>query len=148
MQEVVNDPIRLLQAVIEEQAKDCTFEGFALNIATQGTIAFRRYRDSPPAGSTVSIRVTGAGGGTENILFLEGGEQGPNAQAGLVYATFWLEKVMPESGGHFMQLQYAQMAVLNFPVYELLHQKKAGSKGRPVLLGWPHVSVATLRKAF
>ena len=148
MQEVVNDPIRLLQAVIEEQAKDCTFEGFALNIATQDTIAFRRHRDSPPAGSTVSIRVTGAGGGTENILFLEGGEQGPNAQAGLVYATFWLEKVMPESGGHFMQLQYAQMAVLNFPVYELLHQKEPGGKGRPVLLGWPHVSVATLRKVF
>lgn len=148
MQEVVNDPIRLLQAVIEEQAKDCTFEGFALNIATQDTIAFRRHRDSPPAGSTASIRVTGAGGGTKNILFLEGAEQGPNAQAGLVYATFWLEKVMPESGGHFMQLQYAQMAVLNFPVYELLHQKEAGGKGRPVLLGWPHVSVATLRKAF
>ena len=147
MQEVVNDPIRLLQAVIEEQAKDCTFEGFALNIATQDTIAFRRHRDSPPAGSTVSIRVTGAGGGVENILFLEGGEHGPNAKAGPVYATFWLEKVMPESGGHFMQLQYAQMAVLNFPVYDLLHQKEAG-KGRPVLLGWPHVSVATLRKAF
>ena len=148
MQEVVNDPMRLLQAVIEEQAKDCTFEGFVLNIATKDTIAFRRHRDSTPAGSTVSIRVTGAGGGTENILFLEGGEQGPNAQAGLVYATFWLEKVMPESGGDFMQLQYAQMAVLNFPVYELLHQKQAAGKGRPVLLGWPHVSVATLRKAF
>jgi hypothetical protein len=148
MQEVVNDPIRLLQAVIEEQAKDCTFEGFALNIATQDTIAFRRHRDSPPAGSTVSIRVTGAGGGAENILFLEGGEQGPNARAGLVYATFWLEKVMPESGAHFMQLQYAQMAVLNFPVYELLHQEKADGRDRPVLLGWPHVSVATLRKAF
>ena len=147
MQEVVNDPIRLLQAVIEEQAKDCTFEGFALNIATQDTIAFRRHRDSPPAGSTVSIRVTGAGGGVENILFLEGGKQGPNAKAGLVYATFWLEKVMPESGIPFMQLPYAQMAVLNFPVYDLLHQKEAG-KGRPVLLGWPHVSVATLRKAF
>ena len=147
MQEVVNDPIRLLQAVIEEQAKDCTFEGFALNIATQDTIAFRRHRDSPPAGSTVSIRVTGAGGGVDNILFLEGGEHGPNAKAGLVYATFWLEKVMPESGIPFMQLQYAQMAVLNFPVYDLLHQKEAG-KGRPVLLGWPHVSVATLRKAF
>ena len=147
MQDVINDPIRLLQAVIEEQAKDCTFEGFALNMATQDTIAFRTHRNSPPAGSTVSIRVTGAGGGVENIRFLEGGEQGPNAKAGLMYATFWLEKVMPESGDHFMQLQYAQMAVLNFPVYDLLHQKEAG-KGRPVLLGWPHVSVATLRKAF
>ena len=105
--------------------------------------------DSPPTGPTVQHPGDRRGGGTENILFLEGGErEGPNAQAGLVYATFWLEKVMPESGDHFMQLQYAQMAVLNFPVYELLHQEEAGGKGRPVLLGWPHVSVATLRKAF
>ena len=148
MQEVVNDPIRLLQAVIEEQAKDCTFEGFALNIATQDTIAFRRHRDSPPAGSTVSIRVTGAGGGVENILFLEGGEHGPNAKAGPVYATFWLEKVMPESGGHFMQLQYAQMAVLSFPIYTLLHPQKGDAPARLEELGWPHISVATLRKAF
>jgi hypothetical protein len=149
MQRVINDPIRLLRAVIEEQQDlGCTFEGCALNIATRDTVAFCRHPNSPGTGHTVDVRVTGAGGGTENILFLEGGEQGPNAQAGLVYATFWLEKVMPESGDHFMQLQYAQMAVLNFPVYKLLHQKEAGSSGRPVILGWPHVSVATLRKAF
>ena len=55
---------------------------------------------------------------------------------------------MPESGGHFMQLQYAQMAVLNFPVYKLLHPEGEGTPRRLVTLGWPHVSVATLRKAF
>jgi len=147
MQEVINDPIRLLQAVIEEQAEDCTFEGVALNIATRDTVVFRRDPDSPPAGPTASIRVTGAAGGTENIRFLDGGDQGPNARAGLVYSTFWLEKVMPESGGHFMQLQYAQMAVLEFGVYALLHPPN-GPPGKLVKLGWPHISVATLRKAF
>jgi hypothetical protein len=149
MQRVINDPIRLLRAVIEEQQDlGCTFEGCVLNIATRDTIAFRKHRNSPPDGPTVSLGVTGAAGGTENIPFLEGGEQGPNAQAGLVYATFWIEKVTPGSGGQFMQLQYAQMAVLNFPVYKLLHPEQAGTPARRVTLGWPHISVATLRKAF
>jgi len=151
MQDVINDPIRLLQEVIKAQVNDCTFEGFALNIATQNTVTFRVHPDSP-TGPTVNIRVPGAAGGIENILFLEGGEPtgalGPNARTGLVYATFWLEKVMPKSGGPFMQLQYAQMTVLNFSVYTLLHPQQGGTPGRLVTLGWPHVSVATLRKAF
>jgi hypothetical protein len=149
MQVVINDPIRLLQAVIEKQfADDCTFEGFALNIATQATVTFRVHPNSPPAGPTINIRVPGAAGGIENIPFLEGGAQGPNAAAGLVYATFWIEKVMPKSGGYFMQLQYAQMAVLNFSVYKLLHPEGMGTPRRLVTLGWPHISIATLRKAF
>jgi hypothetical protein len=43
-----------------------------------------------------------------------------------------------------MQLQYAQMVVLDFPIFHLLH------KSPPVYvnLGWPHISVATLRKSF
>lgn len=149
-QKVINDPIRLLRAVIKEQQQDlgCTFEGCVLNIATRDTIAFRKHRNSPPDGPTVSLGVTGAAGGTENIPFLEGGGQGANAQAGLVYATFWIEKVRPGSGGQFMQLQYAQMAVLNFPVYKLLHPEQACTPVRRVTLGWPHISVATLRKAF
>jgi hypothetical protein len=150
MQHVVNDPIRLLQAVIErEKREDCTFEGFALNIATRSRVAFRLKKNSPMAGPTVNIRVTGGAGGIENILFLEGGEppgaQGPNAQVGLVYATFWIEKVMPKYGPHFMQLQYAQMAVLNFRIFTLLNRPKGDL---PVMLGWPHISVATLRKDF
>jgi hypothetical protein len=150
MQHVINDPIRLLQAVIERQKReDCTFEGFALNIATQSRVAFRLKKNSPRTGPTVNIRVTGGAGGIENILFLEGGEppgaQGPNARVRLVYATVWIEKVMPKDGPHFMQLQYAQMAVLNFPIYTLLNRPKGDA---PVMLGWPHISIATLRKAF
>jgi hypothetical protein len=150
IQHVINDPIRLLQAVIEQQKhEDCTFEGFALNMATQSTVTFRLKKDSPLAGPTINIRVTGGAGGIENILFLEGGEpQGPNAKAGLVYATFWIEKVMPKYGPHFMQLQYAQMTVLNFPIFTLLNRPKGHLPARLVILGWPHISIATLRKAF
>lgn len=149
MQDVINDPIRLLQAVIEKQkADECTFEGSALNIATQAPVVFRVNPDSPPAGPTLNIWADGAAGGIENILFLEGGEPtgalGPNARAGLFYATIWIEKVTPKSGAPFTQLQYAQMAVLNFAVYKLLAPPDDGAP--PRLLGWPHVSVATLRK--
>ena len=45
-------------------------------------------------------------------------------------ATFWIEKVKkPHTNGHFLQLQYSQIVMLDF-------------NG----LRWPHVSVATLRK--
>ena len=78
------------------------------------------------------------------ILFLEGGEpvgaKGPNADTALVYATFWIEKVMHEHHRPFMQLQYAQMVILDFPIFTLLP--------KVVNLGWPHISVATLRKTF
>jgi hypothetical protein len=39
-----------------------------------------------------------------------------------------------------MQLQYAQMVILDFPI--LLALPKV------VTIGWPHISVATLRKTF
>jgi hypothetical protein len=152
MQDVINDPIRLLQAVISRQVDSGhTFEGVVLNIATQAVVTFRVNPDSPPTGPTVDIAVAAGAGGIENIVFLEGGEptgaQGPNAQTGLVYATFWIEKVTPKSGREFMQLQYAQMTVLNFPIFKLLHPAPGGQP-RLVNLGWPHISIATLRKAF
>jgi hypothetical protein len=144
MQDVINDPARLLQAVISEQvASGHTFQGVALNIATQANVTFLVNPDSPK-GPATTVGVTDGAGGIENIPFLEGGEptgvKGPNAQTALVYATFWIEKVTPKVGRSFMQLQYAQMTVLNFPILTLLPTV--------VLLGWPHVSVATLRKAF
>jgi len=152
MQDVINDPIRLLQAAIRKQVSDgSTFQGVALNIATQATVTFRLHRDSSSTDPTVNVQVTSGAGRIGNILFLEGGEpagaKGPNAQTGLVYATFWIEKVTPKHGLHFMQLQYAQMAVLNFPIFKLLNPPEGGS-GKLVTLGWPHISIATLRKAF
>jgi hypothetical protein len=62
--------------------------------------------------------------GTANTFFL-----GPNASADMVTATFWIETVKKPGGGHFLQLQYTQLVILDF-------------NG----LSWPHVSVATLRK--
>jgi hypothetical protein len=144
MQSVINDPASLLQATISQQVDaGYTFDTVALNIATQPSVTFLTDPDSPQ-GPTASVAVTDGAGGIENTVFLEGGEptgaKGPNAQTSLVYATFWIEQVTPKSGRPFTQLQYAQMTVLNFPILTLLP--------RVILIGWPHVSVATLRKAF
>jgi hypothetical protein len=144
MQDVINDPITLLQAVINNQvAKGHTFEGTVLNIATQKQLTYLT-QPNQPGGPTVPVNVPDGAGGIENILFLEGGEprgpKGPNAQTAQVYATFWIEKVRHADREPFMQLQYAQMTVLNFPILKLL----------PTVanLGWPHITVATLTKAF
>jgi hypothetical protein len=151
MQEVVNDPIKLLQKVIETQrGEGCTFEGTALNIATQALITFFDNPNSKagpgqPAPLTTAVEVGAEAGGIENIPFLRGGEpvgaKGSNALSATVYATFWIEKVSRPGHPTFMQLQYAQMTLLNFPILKVLPEKL-------VDLSWPHVSVATLRRTF
>jgi hypothetical protein len=146
MQDVVNDPILLLQAVVKSQvAEGYTFEGAALNITTEPTITFLTMVDDP-TGPSRPVTVTDGAGGLANSLFLEGASQqdvvgavGPNALTSLVYATFWIEKVSHPDRDPFMQLQYAQMTVLNFNILNV---------SPPALLGWPHVSVSTLRKSF
>ena len=143
MQDVVNDPILILQAIIQKQVEEGhSFEGVALNIATQSPITFLTQKNDP-GGPSTAVPVTDGAGGIENILFLEGGDptgtKGPNAFTSLVYATFWIEKVTPPGRDHFMQLQYAQMTILNFGILN--------APGAPIL-GWPHISVATLRKSF
>jgi hypothetical protein len=145
MQDVINDPIRLLQEVVQRQLdQGHTFEGTVINIATQAKITFFTKPNSKTGDPTSVVDLSNGGGGIENILFLEGGEpvgaKGPNADAALVYATFWIEKIMHKERPPFMQLQYAQMVVLNFPIFTLLP--------KVINLGWPHVSVATLRKTF
>jgi len=146
MQDVVNDPIKLLQAVINKQKADGhTFQGTVLNIATQASITFFKNANSHAGDPTVVVNPTNGAGGIENILFLEGGEpvgpKGANAGTALVYATFWIETVKHKLRPSFMQLQYAQMVILNFEILKLL-------PGTVVNLGWPHISVATLRKTF
>jgi hypothetical protein len=145
MQDVVNDPILILQSIIQKQvAEGHSFEGVALNIATQPSITFLT-KPNDPTGPSAPVNVIDGAGGIENILFLEGveppvpGAKGPNAQTSLVYATFWIEKVSHPDRDPFMQLQYAQMTILNFGILN--------APGAPIL-GWPHISVATLRKSF
>jgi hypothetical protein len=155
-QAMVNDPINLLQDDIKELVDlGYTFEGTVLNIATQSTVDFLTVANSGAGGAKVPITLPAFGGGIENIQFLLGETVNipgqpqpvpePNAQTSLVYATFWIETVTNTNSGHsFMQLQYAQMVVLNFPIRHLLNQNP------PVYvnLGWPHITVATLRKDF
>lgn len=146
MQDVVNDPIKLLQAVINKQvAAGNTFEGVALNIATQSQITFFKNVNSHAGDPTTVVRPLDGSGGIENILFLEGGEPvgpvGPNANTSLVYATFWIEKVRRGILPPILQLQYAQMVILDFQVFKRL-------PATHVNVGWPHISVATLTKGF
>lgn len=155
-QAMVNDPILLLQNVVKQQVNEgYEFEGVALNIATREQISFLNTPNDPTGAST-PVLLPQFGGGIENIHFLDGKsvnvggkpEQEENAQTALVYATFWIEKLTHKKTGHsFMQLQYAQMVVLNFPIRHLLHPEPPA---KPVFvnLGWPHISIATLKKNF
>lgn len=154
MQDVINDPILLLQAEVDQLiATGHTFQGTSLNIATQSPITFLTKPNSGAKGATIAVSVPQFSGGIENIRFLigetkvSGGTEQllENAETALVYATFWIEKVThTQSRQIFMQLQYAQMVVLNFPVFHLLN----GTPSTYVNLGWPHITVATLRKTF
>jgi hypothetical protein len=67
------------------------------------------------------------GGGVDNIAFLVGSGNGPNANAVNMSAIFWVETIQPPGGPEFVQLQYIQRVLLNF-------------KG----LSWPHISCATM----
>jgi hypothetical protein len=150
MQDVVNDPIRLLRAVIEKQQKDGhTFEGTVLNVSTRAELSFynevnKASLEGEPEPPSTPVQVPFGAGGIENIPFLEGGEpvgkDGPNALTAIVYATFWIEKVSHPKHPDFMQLQYAQMTVLDFGILAALPKL--------VEISWPHISVATLRRAF
>jgi hypothetical protein len=118
MQTVINDPTRLLQAAIQGQNIK---EMIVINIATVPN----------PTGTKP---VTGGGGGIENIPFLL-----TNADAAVVFATFWIEKIA-HPAHEFMQLQYVQSVLLNFPIIK--------PPAPPAPFSWPHVSVATLNKTF
>lgn len=118
MQKVINDPTRLLQAAIANQFIE---KMVVLEIATTASLNV----------TTGPVPVALGAGGIENMPFLV-----TNADAALVFATFWLETIRHKTG-NFLQLQYVQTVELNFPIL-----------GTTTNLSWPHVSVATLRKTF
>ena len=76
----------------------------------------------------------GVDGGIVNIPFVE-----HNADANSMSAIFWIEWVENTDGSVFLQLQYTQTVILDFPV--------PGADGKTMVdIKWPHVSVATLLK--
>jgi hypothetical protein len=87
--------------------------------------------------STVALEISSdpatpvVGGGLANTAFLQGSAAaGPNAQAALTTAIFWIQTVQGQAGApDFHQLQYTQTVLLNF-------------NG----LSWPHITVGTLKK--
>jgi len=140
----------LLQQTIQEQiAQDYSFSGVAINISTAQNITFINapfINGSPTPAPATPVNLAQAGGGIENLGFLLGPSAGTanplnppnNAATVLFYATFWLEKLTHPTQPPSMQLQYAQMTILNFP---------ALIPGQPNF-SWPHVQVATLQKTF
>jgi len=140
MQDVVQDPILLLQKILTDQAANGhTIEKMTvLNIATTTSVNFAKV--AGPGGALLPpVSMPLSDGGVENLPFLF-----TNADVGTVYATFWIEKVIHPVFPPFMQLQYAQMVFLNFPILN----PGSPAPPKPIVLTWPHLSVATLRKAF
>jgi hypothetical protein len=136
MQDVILDPTKLLTAALSNQVIESMT---VISIATVASL----LQDLPnPAGLAPPptrdiLQGLNTGGGVEDIPFLEN-----NADALIVFATFWIEKIQgPTADTGFTQLQYVQTVLLNFPVITP-NQPPGGN------LSWPHVSVATLQKTF
>ena len=131
MQTIIKDPAALLKAAIKNQ----TIESMVvINIATVASLLQAQPAPAPPKDILAGFS---AGGGVEDIPFLKS-----NANVATVFATFWLETIKgPTPDENFLQLQYVQTVMLDFPVI---------TPGTPpgALLSWPHVSVATLHKVF
>jgi phage tail protein X len=103
------------------------------NLVLKRALAGRRLKNTVVLTVSSDTSTPVFGGGTGNTAFLQGSpSEGPNAQAAVVTATFWIETVdSPVAGGpDFHQLQYTQRVLLNF-------------NG----LSWPHITVATLLKS-
>ena len=134
MQDVILDPTKLLTAALSNQVIETMV---VINIATVASLVQTQPDPSGGPPTTKTIAFTGGGGGVENIPFLQA-----NADAAIVFATFWIEKIQgPTADTGFMQLQYVQTVLLNFPIIKPAPQP-------PVPFSWPHVSVATLQKTF
>lgn len=135
MQNVILDPTKLLTAALSEQVIESMV---VINIATVGSLlqAQPNPGGAPPPPKDI-LQGFQTGGSVGNIPFLL-----PNANVETVFATFWIERIKgptPDTG--FLQLQYVQTVLLNFPVIT-----PGNPPGAP--LSWPHVSVATLQKTF
>ncbi len=153
-QQLLNDPVTLLQQTVQEQlAQGYSFSGAVLNISTATGITFFNAPviNGNPLPTTSLVTLPQAGGGIENLSFLLGPSLNSNppnnAFTALFYATFWLEKLTHPTHPPIMQLQYAQFTSLNFPAL-LLARPTATPPVPAPNFAWPHVQVATLQKTF
>lgn len=141
-QDMINDPNSILRSALAGFTVEETVQ---LEIATVPSFSvLDTPAPPPPAPQPAShlVTVPDGGGGTENIPFLTA-----NAATGQVNATFWIERVADPffPGRSFLQLQYSQTVLLNFPIDVA---PTAANPSGLVNLSWPHVSVATLTKQF
>jgi hypothetical protein len=73
MQDVINDPIKLLQQVIERQVdQGHSFKGTVINISTQAKIAFFSQPNSMTSSPTVVVDLTDGPGSAEAICMVPG----------------------------------------------------------------------------
>ena len=153
-QQMVNDPIVVLRHKIEEQiAHGYIFEGgTVLNVATEADISFFETPNCVVTSPFATPTPTFSNGGAENMLFLFDNQTTPpsgNAQTAIIYATFWIETLRHKHTGHtHVQLQYAQMVTLNFPVFKATFLTPPPTPPTFINLGWPHITVGTLQKSF
>lgn len=143
---VIGNPAKLIAFPESDLSKQSEFRtpaeglvGIDQAIVDNPNLVLKRALANQRIKNTVVLTVSSdastpvLGGGTANTAFLQGSpSEGPNAQAVLVRATFWIETVdSPVAGGpDFHRLQYTQRVLLNF-------------NG----LSWPHITVATLLRA-
>jgi LysM repeat protein len=103
------------------------------NLVLKHALEGKRIKNTVVLDVSSDVSTPVFGGGLANTAFLQGSpNEGPNAQAALVTATFWIETVEGPvaDGPDFHQLQYTQRVLLNF-------------NG----LSWPHITVATLQRS-
>lgn len=90
------------------------------------------FLDANPIKGVANSNAVAPVGGITNIPFIN-----VNANATSLSAIFWIETVQNDDGSTFLQLQYTQTVILDFPVFD--------PSGNPVSIMWPHISVATLQ---
>ncbi|MGO8887155.1 MAG: heme-binding protein [Streptosporangiaceae bacterium] len=131
--ETVDFPEQTLKTPTRFRTSGAGLHGVTQEMVNDPNTVLRSALSGQHIHSTTTLHVATSdppvsGGGTANTAFLKGAAHGPNALAAHVTATFWLETLQGETEAG--QLQYSQLVLLNF-------------NG----LSWPHVTVATLRKA-
>jgi hypothetical protein len=89
--------------------------------------------DANPIDGVSNVPASESVGGITNIPFVN-----VNANATTISAIFWIETVQNADGSTFLQLQYTQTVILDFPVFG------APPESPVTPLKWPHISVATL----